>query len=349
MGKITQFFKKLFIASGKPAKHNLPGGHHESESRRKKRQTEAAIKFERKLLRTLIDNLPDFIYVKDTDCRIIVANRSSFEFMGYTNESEIIGKTDLDIFTDENGNRGFEQDLTVMQTGHPILNREEEFVDARGVKRWLLTSKIPIYNEYGKLSGLVGLRHDITIRKQIEFELKESERSLIRQNKEYHMLNDEYLALNEELTESFNHIQQMNDELTRAKNKAEESDRLKSAFLANMSHEIRTPLNAILGFSGLLRDVSDSREKTDEYVEIIESSGQQLLIIIDDILEISKIEAGQISISPDTININKIMRDLYQLYSRQAELKDLKLLLLDDYRNDFYTTHRREPAETNNV
>ena len=122
-----------------------------------------------------------------------------------------------------------------------------------------------------------------------------------------------------------------------AKNKAEESDRLKSAFLANMSHEIRTPLNAILGFSGLLKDVFDSRDKTDEYVEIIESSGQQLLNIIDDILEISKIEAGQISISPDTININKVMRELYQLYSKQVELKNLKLLLLDDYRNDFYT------------
>ncbi len=106
----------------------------------------------------------------------------------------------------------------------------------------------------------------------------------------------------------------MNTELTLAKNKAEESDMLKSAFLANMSHEIRTPLNAILGFSGLLRDVFDSKEKTNEYVDIIDSSGQQLLTIIDDILEISKIEAGQISISPDTININKVMRELYQLF-----------------------------------
>jgi PAS domain S-box-containing protein len=309
----------------------------ESESRKQKRQAEAAIQFERILLRTLIDNLPDFIYVKDSDCRIIVANKSSVEFMGFTSESQLIGKTDLDIFTDENGNRGFAQDLAVVQTGFPILNREEEFVDARGMHRWLLTTKIPIYNEHGKISGLVGLKHDITIRKQIEFELKESERNLILQNTEYHTLNDEYLALNEELTESFNHIQKMNSELTVAKNKAEESDRLKSAFLANMSHEIRTPLNAILGFSGLLRDVFDSREKTDEFVEIIESSGQQLLNIIDDILEISKIEAGQISISPDTININKVMRELYQLYNKQAEIKNLELLYLDDYRNDFYT------------
>ncbi len=129
----------------------------------------------------------------------------------------------------------------------------------------------------------------------------------------------------------------MNSELMFAKNKAEESDRLKSAFLANMSHEIRTPLNAIMGFSGLLKDVYQTSEKTDEYVEIIESSGQQLLTIIDDILEISRIEAGQISISPATININKVMRETYQVYSRQANLKNLKLLLLDDYRNDFYT------------
>jgi PAS domain S-box-containing protein len=309
----------------------------ESESRRQKRQAEAAIQFERILLRTLIDNLPDFIYVKDSDCRIIVANKSSVDFMGYASESQIMGKTDLDIFTDENGNRGFIQDLAVLQTGNPILNLEEEFVDSRGVKRWLLTTKIPIYNEHGKVSGLVGLKHDITIRKQIEFELKESERNLIRQNMEYHTLNDEYLALNEELTESLGHIQKMNVEITQAKNKAEESDRLKSAFLANMSHEIRTPLNAILGFSRLLKDVNDSQEKTDDYVEIIESSGQQLLNIIDDILEISKIEAGQISISPDIININKIMRELFQLYSRQVELKNLKLLFLGDYRNDFYT------------
>jgi PAS domain S-box-containing protein len=328
MGQITRFFRKLFKASGEPAKHNLPGEHLKSL---------ASIQFERSLLRTLIDNLPDYIYVKDSDCRIIVANKSSVEFMGYTSESHIMGKTDLDIFTDENGNRGFAQDLAVVQTGQPIVNLEEEFVDARGIHRWLLTTKIPIYNEHGKIYGLVGLKHDITIRKQIEFELKASERNLIKQNTEYLMLNNEYLALNEELTESFNHIQKMNDELTISKNRAEESDRLKSAFLANMSHEIRTPLNAILGFSGLLRDEFDSREKTDEYVEIIESSGQQLLNIINDILEISKIEAGQITISPETININKVMRELYQLYSRQVELKDLKLLLLEDYRNDFYT------------
>jgi len=309
----------------------------EAESRRQKRQAEGAIQFERILLRTLIDNLPDFIYVKDSDCRIMVANKSSIEFMGYASESQIIGKTDLDIFTDENGNRGYAQDLAVIQTGFPILNREEEFIDTKGNRRWLLTTKIPLHSENGKISGLVGLKHDITIRKQIEFELRESEQSLIRQNTEFQILNDEYLALNEELTESFNRIQKMNEELTISKNKAEESDRLKSAFLANMSHEIRTPLNAILGFSGLLRDVHDDKEKTDEFVEIIESSGQQLLNIINDLLEISKIETGQITITPATVNINKVMRELFNQYSKQTELKGLDLLLFEEYKDDFYT------------
>ncbi len=131
--------------------------------------------YERILLRTLIDNLPDFIYVKDIDCRIVVANKSCVDFMGFTSESQIIGKTDLDIFTDGNANRGYAQDLAVVQTGFPIVNREEDFVDARGNHRWLLTTKIPLFNEFGKVSGLVGLKHDITIRKQIESELKESE------------------------------------------------------------------------------------------------------------------------------------------------------------------------------
>jgi PAS domain S-box-containing protein len=265
----------------------------EAESRRLKRQAEASIQFEQILLRTLIDNLPDFIYVKDSDCRIIVANKASIEFMGYSSESQVLGKTDLDIFTDENGNRGFAQDMAVLQTGLPIINREEEFVDSGGNRRWLLTTKIPMHNAQGKISGLVALNHDISDRKQIEFEL------------------------------------------TLAKNQAEESDRLKSAFLANMSHEIRTPLNAILGFSGLLREVSKSYEKTEEYVEIIESSGQQLLTIINDILEISKIEAGQIAITPGLVNINKVIRDLYQQFVEQSEQKNLKLILLDDYPGEF--------------
>ncbi len=307
----------------------------EAESREQKRQAEAAIQFERILLRTLIDNLPDYIYVKDTECRVIVANKSCIEYMGYNSESQIIGKTDLDIFNNDNGNQGFLEDMAVISSGKPILNKEEEFIDSNNNRRWLLSTKIPIQGAGGKMSGLVGLKHDITIRKNFEFNLKESEKNLIRQNMEYQELNNEYLTVNEELTESFNRIQQINDELTVAKEKAEESDRLKSSFLANMSHEIRTPLNAILGFSGLLKEVAGSREKTEEYVEIIEASGDQLLNIIDDVLEISRIEAGQITIKQGIVDINRVMRELYQVFSKQAMNKGLELQLMGDYHSEF--------------
>ncbi|MGM0505285.1 MAG: PAS domain-containing protein [Bacteroidota bacterium] len=107
------------------------------------------------------------------------------------------------------------------------------------------------------------------------------------------------------------------DELTRAKEKAEESDKLKSAFLANMSHEIRTPMNGILGFAELLRDPSISEEEKENYIKIINSNGKQLINLIDDIIDIAKIEAEQLSINKNYVNLNSIMDDVYLLFKQE--------------------------------
>jgi PAS domain S-box-containing protein len=306
----------------------------EAEVRRQKRQMEEAMRYERMLLRTLIDNLPDLIYIKDKECRKMIANKADIEFAGYTSESEIVGKTDPEIFAHNTGMDGYADDLTILQTGQPVLNREEDVFDAKGNQHWMLTTKMPIRNEQGDISGLVSLGHDITDRKMIEFTLQESEQNLKKQNieyqtlnKEYLAINEEYLAINEELTESLSHIQKINAELMIAKNKAEESDKLKSAFLANMSHEVRTPLNAILGFSRFLKDSDITKAKTNQFVDIIQSSGQQLLAIINDILDISIIEANQITISLETVYLNKLLVELLQQFKKQAELKNIELLL----------------------
>lgn len=119
----------------------------------------------------------------------------------------------------------------------------------------------------------------------------------------------------------------MNEELISAKNKAEESDRLKSAFLANMSHEIRTPLNAILGFSSFLKSPEHPRERINEFVDIIHSSGHQLLSIINDIIEVSQIEAGHISVTIDDVNITKLLNELFILFNKDASAKNLELIL----------------------
>ena len=172
--------------------------------------------------------------------------------------------------------------------------------------------------------------------------LRASVHDLKIQNEEYHALNDEYLSLNEELKEGLNRIQKINAELIISKIKAEESDKLKSAFLANMSHEIRTPLNGILGFSSFFKDPNLPKEKVERYIHIIDSSGQQLLNIINDILDISKIEAGQLSISSEATDINELLKELLQQFIKETELKNLSLILTADHLDENIVTYTDE-------
>jgi signal transduction histidine kinase len=113
----------------------------------------------------------------------------------------------------------------------------------------------------------------------------------------------------------------------KAKEKAEESDRLKSAFLANMSHEIRTPMNGILGFAELLKEPELTGEEQHKYIEIIEKSGARMLTIIHDIIDISKIESGQMDICLLTININTKIDYLYHFFLPEVQAKRTKLEL----------------------
>jgi PAS domain S-box-containing protein len=116
------------------------------------------------------------------------------------------------------------------------------------------------------------------------------------------------------------------EELIIAKEKAEESDRLKSAFLANMSHEIRTPMNGILGFAGLLKESRLTGEEQQEYIGIIEKSGARMLNIINDIITISKVESGQMKISFSPTNVNEQIDYIYTFFKPEAEQKGIRLL-----------------------
>jgi PAS domain S-box-containing protein len=119
-------------------------------------------------------------------------------------------------------------------------------------------------------------------------------------------------------------------DLLAAKLKAEESDRLKSAFLANMSHEIRTPMNGILGFADLLKNPRLSGEKQQKYIDIIERSGARMLNIINDIIDISKIEAGLMKISKETTNVNDQIEYICSFFKIEAEAKSLNLTFKND-------------------
>ena len=116
-------------------------------------------------------------------------------------------------------------------------------------------------------------------------------------------------------------------QLIEAKEKAEESDRLKSAFLANMSHEIRTPMNGILGFTELLLQPNLSGEKKDHYIKIVQQSGQRMLTTVNDIIEISKIQAKLVNIKLEKTNVCKHIIDLINFFKPEAEKKGIKLFI----------------------
>ena len=121
-------------------------------------------------------------------------------------------------------------------------------------------------------------------------------------------------------------ILQQNKDLIRAIKKAEESDKLKSAFLANMSHEIRTPLNGILGFAELLR-YAENKIDVEEYIDVINRSGNQLLNIINDIIDISKIEAGQLTINLRETNLVQLLDNVANIYQKILKRKNSQVKL----------------------
>ncbi len=136
-----------------------------------RKQAEESLKRERNLFRVLIDNLPDAIYVKDTECRKTIANIADVRNMGKQSEAEVLGKTDFDLYPADIAKGFYADDLYVIQSGKSVLNKEEFFLDKDGKKDWLLTFKLPMKDEQGRIIGLVGIGREITEQKRAMEEL----------------------------------------------------------------------------------------------------------------------------------------------------------------------------------
>jgi PAS domain S-box-containing protein len=227
---------------------------------------------ERETLEVLLESMPLCIFFTDRHQRYIRVNQMMAKLLRISEPGEAVGKTNKDFFTKRVARKMIEEDRTIMETGTPIVNKILYFEDEGVEGFWMEKSKIPIRDERGVITMIMGIFKDVSDLMLIENELKE------------------------------------------ARDRAEESDRLKTSFLANMSHEIRTPMNGIVGFANLLRDPGLAEDKKDLFLKHIEHSSNQLLNIIDDIIDISKIESGQLKISNKPVRINAILEEIYSSF-----------------------------------
>ena len=151
----------------------------EDQVRSRTTELESALRVlddERKMLRALIDNVPDFMYVKDTESRFVVANHHLAQVVGVESPDELLGKTDFDLFPRQVAGMFYEDDQNVVRSERPLYNREEKGVDRAGNEIHILTTKVPIRDSKGHVLGIAGVGRDISDRKKMEDALREAER-----------------------------------------------------------------------------------------------------------------------------------------------------------------------------
>lgn len=229
------------------------------------------------------------------------------------------------VITDTEGNIEYANPVTFEKTGY---SRQELI----GAHTRIFSSRLKSPEEYREMwetikSGKVWKGEFQNKKKNGEIYWESATISPVLNNKNEIT---HFLAIKEDITEQ----RKMTRELIQAKERAETNDRLKSAFLANISHEIRTPMNGIFGFAGLLRTPDLSEELKDKYISIIEQSGQRMLNVINDIVDISLIESGQVEIHVRESNLHRLLNDLVATFAPEAEKKNLNLSLEIQWPNE---------------
>jgi len=249
------------------------------------------------LLRTLIDALPDSVYVKDRQSRFLLGNIAHAGFFGVTEPSQLVGMCDHDFYPKEIADLCLADENHIMETGEPLIKREELGEGIEGGLVWWLTTKVPLFDAHGEVIGLVGISRDISEEKRARLALEEATHNL----------------------------EESNRNLEAARDAAIEYARMKSQFLANMSHEIRTPMNGVIGMTELLSRTPLSEEQAD-FVQTIALSGQNLMRVINDLLDFSKIEAGKMILEKIDLQPCAIVADVLKLYAHGAQTKGLELI-----------------------
>ncbi len=326
----TAYDKAKIITS---IRHVIPPKHRDTWSRvlvtvediTERRKAKVALEENRQILRAVIDTVPAAISVRDRDDVFVLVNKTLADCYNLTTgEVERLwstGQWSSDNDPDAERSADIERDVRRVFASGQALPFEEKHYDLGTRKEFWSVARLPIRDASGRTKLVASIAFDITERKAVEEALKASGRALQDRVRE---LED----AQQRLEDNGAKLIHLAADLESARDEAQAANRAKSQFLAAMSHELRTPLNAILGFSELIRDeafgpVGCVRYR--QYVEDIHSAGQHLLELINDVLDLSKIESGENELNEAAIDIEPLVEAAIRLVHHRAEKGQIEL------------------------
>ncbi len=258
-----------------------------------RKRAEEALASERNLLRVLIDNLPDLIYFKDAGGRYVLNNRAHLRSIGAAAQESALGKTTFDFNPPELAEQYSEDEMRIVQTGEPLLGKEELALHKdTGEQRWHLTSKIPLANAEGTVTGIVGISRDVTENKELEIRVQDSLTALQASRESLAQLNAQ-------------------------------KDRLFSV----LSHDLRSPFTSILGFCEIL--ITDGETLTDaersEFLTYIRDGAKRQLALLNKLLDWSRLETGRVKLNVQDIDLDIAALNSVTTHLGTSKQKDIKL------------------------
>ncbi len=275
---------------------------------------------ERNILRAFIDNMPDRIYIKDRNGRFITGNEELIKVMRAGSVENIVGKTDYDFYPENMAEAYFNDDMEVIKSGKPIINKEESGWTEDGKNVIVSTTKVPIRDNNGEITCLVGLGRDISKQKTNEKKLIEQSEALHEVNVLLEERQEEIQQQKEELEAQAENLREINQEL-------EKLNRTKNKFFSIIAHDLKNPFHAISGFAMLItssfHEMEDKRKL--EIIEMIKTSSENAYNLLENLLHWARSQTNAIKFNPVSTNIKELIEQNLYFLKMSSESKNLNI------------------------